>query len=193
MFNRLVRNFAAVQMKFTPEGRYAYTLFTVAQESKTLDKVNDDMQFVLELFRHSEDLRSILQNPVIKSADVMPMLKSVLPDGQPETFRLIELCLQNKRIAQFEQIAMDFNEYYEAKDAKETVNVVSADELSKAQKDQVEASLKEFDNDKNFIVSYSIDASILGGLQLYFPTAFMDLSLKTRLDKLEDEVSTMAA
>lgn len=88
---------------------------------------------------------------------------------------------------------MDFNEYYEAKDAKETVNVVSADELSKAQKDQVEASLKEFDNDKNFIVSYSIDASILGGLQLYFPTAFMDLSLKTRLDKLEDEVSTMAA
>ena len=71
----------------------------------------------------------------MKSADVIPMLKSVLPDGQPETFRLIELCLSNKRIGQFEQIAEDFNEYYEAKDAKETVNVVSADTLTKAQQD----------------------------------------------------------
>jgi F0F1-type ATP synthase delta subunit len=53
----------------------------------------------------------------------------------------------------------------------------------------VAEALKEFDTSKNFDVTYDIDPAILGGLQLFFPTAFMDLSLKTRIDRLEDECS----
>jgi ATP synthase F1 delta subunit len=51
MLARLARNFAAkVTAKFTPEGRYAYTLFSVADENKSLDAVMDDVSFLLELF-----------------------------------------------------------------------------------------------------------------------------------------------
>jgi F0F1-type ATP synthase delta subunit len=54
-------------MKYTPEGRYAYTLFNVATEAGNIDKVATDMQFLHDLFADSEEMRTFLKNPVLKS------------------------------------------------------------------------------------------------------------------------------
>jgi F0F1-type ATP synthase delta subunit len=67
MFARFARTFANVQMKYTPEGRYAYTLFTVATSAGNVDKVATDMQFLHDLFAESEEMRTFLKNPVLKS------------------------------------------------------------------------------------------------------------------------------
>jgi F0F1-type ATP synthase delta subunit len=63
--------------------------------------------------------------------------------------------------------------------------------LSPEEEKQVEASMTGFSSDAKYDLNFEVDPAILGGLQLYFPTAFMDLSLKSRLDKIKEEVSVL--
>jgi F0F1-type ATP synthase delta subunit len=44
---------------------------------------------------------------------------------------MIELLVDNKRLGQLDEIASEFEEYYRAKDRRETVRVVSAEKLDK--------------------------------------------------------------
>ena len=45
--------------------------------------------------------------------------------------------------------------------------------------------------DKDFIIDFKIDQNILGGLQLYTESEFMDMSISSRLDKLNQEVGKL--
>lgn len=41
------------------------------------------------------------------------------------------------------------------------------------------------------MIEYKVDESILGGLQMYTESEFMDMSLSSRLDKLQNEISKL--
>lgn len=45
--------------------------------------------------------------------------------------------------------------------------------------------------DKVFTIDYEVEASILGGLQMYTESEFMDMSLSSRLDRISAEVSKL--
>ena len=44
---------------------------------------------------------------------------------------------------------------------------------------------------KEFVIEFKVDESILGGLQMYTESEFMDMSLSSRLDKLNQEINKM--
>jgi F-type H+-transporting ATPase subunit O len=44
---------------------------------------------------------------------------------------------------------------------------------------------------KEFVLEFKIEESILGGLQMYTESEFMDMSLSSRLDKLNQEINKM--
>jgi F-type H+-transporting ATPase subunit O len=44
---------------------------------------------------------------------------------------------------------------------------------------------------KEFVIEFKVDESILGGLQMYTESEFMDMSLSSRLDRLNQEVSKL--
>jgi F0F1-type ATP synthase delta subunit len=44
---------------------------------------------------------------------------------------MIELMVKNKRLGQLDEVAREFEDYYKAKDRRETVRVVSAEKLDK--------------------------------------------------------------
>jgi F0F1-type ATP synthase delta subunit len=44
---------------------------------------------------------------------------------------------------------------------------------------------------KEFLLEFTVEPSIKGGLQMYTETEFMDMSLSSRLDKLKSEVSKL--
>ena len=44
---------------------------------------------------------------------------------------------------------------------------------------------------KNFTIEYQVDASIMGGLQMYTESEFMDMSLTSRVNALRAEVNRM--
>lgn len=44
---------------------------------------------------------------------------------------------------------------------------------------------------KEFVLEFKIDETIMGGLQMYTESEFMDMSLASRLDRLGQEISKM--
>lgn len=51
------------------------------------------------------------------------------------------------------------------------------------------------ENPKNaetdFVIDFKVDETIMGGLQMYTESEFMDMSLSSRLDRLNNEIQKM--
>ena len=63
--------------------------------------------------------------------------------------------------------------------------------MSKEEKDQVVQAYKQNKPDTRFKVTYEVDPAILGGLQIYAGSNFLDCSLRSRLQKLKSELAKM--
>jgi len=70
--------------------------------------------------------------------------------------------------------------------------VISAVQLSKEEKEKVVASLKKSKPGVKFRVSYEVEPVILGGLQIYAGSEFLDCSLRSRIERLKSELNKIA-
>ena len=95
-------------------------------------------------------------------------------------FELIEDAIGSKAMKQFNK--------------EEKITIISAGKLTSAEEAEVLAALKANPQNegKQFQLEFTIDESIKGGLQMYTETEFMDMSLSSRLVKLEQEMSRLA-
>ncbi len=75
------------------------------------------------------------------------------------------------------------------------ITIISASDLNEDQKSQVVAALQANPSnaDKQFTIDYEVDESIIGGLQMYTESEFMDMSLGSRMTRLSNEVSKFGA
>mmetsp|Transcript_24235 Transcript_24235/g.43096 ORF Transcript_24235/g.43096 Transcript_24235/m.43096 type:complete len:190 (+) Transcript_24235:4395-4964(+) len=179
---------------FGAGSRYAVTLFSTASETKVLEQVSQDVTFLKELYKESSDFRVLVSDPTINARNINSVFSDLATQAQfsPVTLKLINVLVENKRLSTLPSVLKEYEEHVRNLNRKETVRVVSAGALSEAEKQEVGIALKEYDSSVTYELTYDVDANILGGLQLYFPTAFMDLSLRSRLNKIRDEVATIA-
>jgi F0F1-type ATP synthase delta subunit len=75
---------------------------------------------------------------------------------------------------------------------EEDIRVISAVELGGTEKDKVVASLKKNKPGVRFKVTYEVDATILGGLQIFAGSEFLDCSLRSRIERLKQELGKIA-
>jgi F0F1-type ATP synthase delta subunit len=47
--------------------------------------------------------------------------------------------------------------------------------------------------DKSFVIQYTVDASIEGGLQMYTESEFMDMSLGSRRQMIQQEIAKLVS
>ena len=64
--------------------------------------------------------------------------------------------------------------------------------MNETEKEKVIAAIKKNKPDVRFKLSYEIDTAILGGLQIYAGTDFLDCSLRSRIEKLKTELGKIA-
>ncbi len=76
---------------------------------------------------------------------------------------------------------------------EEKITIISAQELTSQEREEVKSALlaNPENEGKTFIIDYTVDPSIVGGLQMYTENKFMDLSLNSRLEKIKDEVNKL--
>lgn len=73
---------------------------------------------------------------------------------------------------------------------EEKITIISAEELSDSQQEQVLAAVKANPGNagKEFTIEYTVDPAIQGGLQMYTESEFMDMSLQSRLNCIQENV-----
>jgi ATP synthase F1 delta subunit len=102
---------------------------------------------------------------------------------------------ESKRLIYLREIAQKFQKLYTQLNKEEKITIISAYDLSKSQQDQVLAALKE--NPKNegkqFVIQFTVDPLIQGGLQMYTESEFIDMSLVSRRSMIASEVSKLVS
>jgi len=179
----------------TIEGRYANVLFTTASQKSALYTVYEDMMYLSELYKYSEVFRSFTENGGVGTKEIGDLNK-VLRDLAPfheTTLHFLTVLAENKRLVLIEEIAMKYKKLYQQFNKEEKITIISAEELNANQQNQVMQALKENPHNagKDFTIEYQVDKSIQGGLQMYTESEFMDMSVSSRMLRINEEVAKL--
>ena len=154
------------------------------------------MRFIEELYKNSEVFMMFTRNQAIGNKECEALISSMKQMGafQDITYKIIEVLIENRRFKFINEIASHYQKLYQTFNKEEKIIIISAKDLSVSERKEVEQALKENPQNqgKEFIIEYSVDAAILGGLQMYTESEFMDMSLQSRLDRLQTEVNRIS-
>jgi F-type H+-transporting ATPase subunit delta len=166
-------------------GRYATALFDLAQNKKTLDKVEASLDSLSNALNESPDLRALISSPVVgrdaAKATVAALAKKMKLDTL--TGNTLGVLADNRRLSELPAVIRSFGSLLSAHRGEVRAEVVSAFPLSDVQVDAVKANLKKRVG-SDVTVSTKVDPSLLGGLVVRIGSQMIDSSIKTRLNSL---------
>lgn len=166
--------------------RYAKAVLSLATDQKATDSVNKDMKQIVKTIAESDDLREMLQNPLVRSSVKESVLNQVFNNTNEITGNLLNTLIANKRIALLEDVASKYNQLYDTLKGTEIAKVTTAVPLTDALKAKVLAKVKELTGKEVEVVN-SIDESILGGFILRVGDIQYNASIANKLNKLKRE------
>jgi len=153
------------------------------------------MKYLNNLYENIESFRIFADNSGLNSTQIYSFVEEMGKCGDfcETTLKFCDLVGKNKRFMYINEIAKKYIRTYLMLTKEEKITIISAQELTASEKDQVKhALMSNPDNEgKTFIIDYSVNENVIGGLQMYTENKFMDLSLSSRLEKIKDEVNKL--
>lgn len=154
------------------------------------------MMYLSELYTHSESFRLFTENAGVGQKEIK-LLNQALLETAPfheTTIHFLTVLAENKRLIFIKNIAHKYQKLYQQFNKEEKITIISAESLtSKQQSDVLKALQANPQNSgKAFTIEYQVDASIQGGLQMYTESEFMDMSLQSRLARINEEVAKLS-
>ena len=166
-------------------GRYAAALFELAEDAKQLDDVAGDLQQLAAMVDGSEDLRRLIQSPVISRDDQINAIGAIIDAAKftDLTKNFVGVVAANRRLFAIPNMIKAYQAQLAASRGESTAEVVSAKALSDTQVKAVGDALKKVIGTK-VQVEQRVDESLLGGLIVKVGSRMIDSSLKTQLQKM---------
>merc|ERR1711907_131037 len=174
------------------DGRYATSLYTVAVRKGAVDAVESDLGSLRGSLGSSKALSELVSNPSIpKKAKVEAIDALNAKSGFADpTKNLLALLAENNRLSELENVADKYDEMLRAARGQIFAEVTVAEELSKSQRQSLQKSLGSFlTKGQTLTMSVKTDASILGGLVVEIGDKHVDLSILSRITKLQNELN----
>jgi len=166
-------------------GRYASALFDLANADKQLDAVTSDLDSLNAMIGESEDLRRLLNSPVISRDEQDKALSSIVKKAKFNalTSNFIAVVVDNRRLFVLPAIIAAFKVILSQHRGEATAEVIAATKLSEKQLTALGNSLKEAIGSK-VTIDASVDPELLGGLVVKVGSRMIDSSLRTKLQQL---------
>jgi F-type H+-transporting ATPase subunit delta len=165
--------------------RYAKAILSFALEQGKEVQVNNDMLLVANSIKESADLQLLLTSPVLKSDVKKAALKAVFKKNISSlSIGLIDLLVDNKRIAILEDVAKKYTVLFDELKGIEVAKVTTAVPLTEALNKQVLAKVKEITG-KEASIESTVNPDILGGFILRIGDVQYDASISNKLQVLK--------
>lgn len=166
--------------------RYAAALFDLADESKQLDGVADDLRAIRALIAESADLRRLVRSPVLTRAEQARAMAAVLEKAGTSDLvrRFVGLVAENRRLFALTDMIEAYLSNLARRRGEVTASVTSAAPLSDAQTAALTEALRRAVGGKVSIESHT-DSSLIGGLVVKVGSRMVDSSLKSKLQRLK--------
>lgn len=165
--------------------RYASSFLINSIEKNSLEKTAADMELILGAFESSRELQLAMENPVIKSAIKESILVEIFSGKvEAETLNFLKFIVSKGRESLLPSVAKRFLEMRDEQLGIMQAAVLSAFELSKEHKEQIQKRF-EVSLDKKVNISYQIDEKLLGGFVARIGDTIYDASVKHQLGLLK--------
>merc|ERR1719277_2272685 len=191
----IARGFAAAAGKKpkvedgTLEGRYATALFMAS--SGKIDKVYGDLAALKAMMEESKEFKLMVETPGIqpemKTAALESVCKKVGTD--PATLNFLKVLIENKRMHLLAKMIDMFEMFYRAEKGLVLCKVTSAATLTSAQQSDVKKAMeKRAEKGSTLIMEYDVNPAIMGGLVVKMGEAVFDMSVQTKLERLQTQL-----
>ncbi len=165
---------------------YAQALFTLAAEEGVKAEVAQSVKVIKDLVAAYPEYTELLAAPNIPFEERSRVIDEAFGEKLHEfAVSFVKLLCERGHIRDLDECLSEYLKLYEASDGTATAEVVSAAELTEAEKEALKEKLeKKFS--KKVELHCTVDESILGGIIVSVDGTVMDGSLKRRLADAHD-------
>jgi len=172
--------------------RYAKSLIDLSVEQKALEAVNADMEFFVRTIKANSELNAVLVNPIIYHDKKIQILDAIFGGKvSPVTIAFFKLMVNKNRAEVLYPAAQEFINQYDVINNIIKATVVSAAELSEANKKTIIAEI-EASTKGTVKLTAKVDPTLIGGFILTVGDRQVDTSISSSLTKLKKEFSQAA-
>ncbi|XP_056146484.1 ATP synthase subunit O, mitochondrial-like [Lampris incognitus] len=168
------------------EGRYATALFSAASKQNKLDQVEQELGKVFGLIKDPK-LSGIVMNPHVKRSIKQKTFTDVLIKAKlsPITINLINVLADNGRLTLTADVITAFGKMMSAHRGEVICSVTTAKPLDEANLAELKVALKDFlQRGETIKLETKSDPSILGGMIVSIGDKYVDMSTKSKIQKL---------
>ncbi|XP_023684610.2 LOW QUALITY PROTEIN: ATP synthase subunit O, mitochondrial [Paramormyrops kingsleyae] len=168
------------------EGRYATALFSAASKQKKLDQVEQELGRVSTLIKDPR-LSGIVMNPHVKRNIKQKTFNDALTKEKlsPITINLINVLAENGRLTLTADVIAAFGKMMSAHRGEVICSVTTAQPLDEANLAELKTALNGFLQKGEMLkLETKSDSSILGGMIVSIGDKYVDMSTKTKIQKL---------
>lgn len=166
-------------------GRYAKTLFDLAQEKRQVQGVGSSLRAFRKLIHTSKALHQVLANPAISRKEREMALNALCMEMKaPQIFQsFVSLLVKAQRIPYLPQIEGIYQSLVSQAKKEQVIEIVSAYPLTPAQSNLLKDGLKKaFPGILSLV--FINDPKVLGGIMVRVGSRVIDATLVSHLNKL---------
>lgn len=168
---------------------YAKAAFELARQQNRLSEWGDALAVMAEGMSDSQ-IAGLLAHPALTKADLADVLLKAFGDKlDAEAQNLLRLLIENRRLSAIGFISQRYAELRAEAESQVAVEITSAADVPDAQRQKLTDAVRKR-LDRNVVVQWRTDASLVGGAVIRAGDLVIDGSVRGELQKMQ---SAMAA
>ena len=177
------------KISITSNNSYAQALFELANEDKSLTKVEEQVVAISKLINESEEFRYLIKNPTTSIEDLTRVIETISEKNNFDNLlkRFLVFLIQKRRFFYLEKILSDFIEVCSKARGEIKAELFSAKELNETDISKIKEELSQNFGAK-IQLNYKFDPSLIGGLVLKVGSTMVDNSIKNKLQQIQKQM-----
>jgi len=173
--------------------RYAAALFDLADERRILDEVASDLRQLRAMVRASQDLLRLIRSPILSRDEQSKGIGALAERAglSPLVRDFLAVVARNRRLFAVPAMIEAFLAKLAARRGEVTAEVFAAQALSEAQLAALNEQLRRGVGSR-VSVDVHIDPGLIGGLVLKLGSRMVDGSIKSKLQRLQLAMKSIA-
>jgi len=169
--------------------RFAKALYDFASDTKNIETVYQDILLVKQVLTDNQELKIALESPIIPEDKKQKIFNKVFTKNLCDsTFKFFTLIIKKRREPQLLMICVHFIKlYYVSHNIKEAY-ITTAEPLSVEMKQYLKNYIEK-DSPYTFILHFTVNQDLIGGIIVKVDDLYFDASIKTKINKLKVEFS----
>ncbi len=167
---------------------YGRAMFLLAEEIGKTEEVFSDLSSVCTALEREPEYARLLDNPALAREERLSLIDRTLSPVLAEVRDFIKYLSERRAVSTLPSAVAEFSALRDERLGIERVEAVTAVPMSEGQIGTLKARLAALTG-KTVIIKNTVDPGILGGMKLRYSGVQLDGSVKTRLDKLEKQLS----